>query len=156
MAASHHKTPPKEMSLPPSQEWVSLSTQAAAGHRHRRLQSLLQPYPWAFKADVGFPRHRIPEDTPRALGADRGRDSRHTQKHVNPSNEPCGVHFCLGSRANSLPRSLPRCFQPALSSPSAQGTHLPSSSPSPSSKMRWAPSSSSLLSTYFPMALKCS
>lgn len=32
-------------------------------------------------------------------------------------------------------------------------THLPSSSPRPRSKMRFAPSSSSLLSTYFPMAL---
>lgn len=35
-------------------------------------------------------------------------------------------------------------------------THLPSSSPRPSSKMRWAPSCSSRLSTYLPMALKCS
>lgn len=35
-------------------------------------------------------------------------------------------------------------------------THFPSSSPNPSSKILWAPSCSSRLSTYLPMALKCS
>lgn len=39
---------------------------------------------------------------------------------------------------------------------SGWGTHFPSSSPSPRSKIRWAPSCSSRLSTYLPMALKCS
>lgn len=28
----------------------------------------------------------------------------HTQKHVNPNNQPCGVYFCPGSGANSLLR----------------------------------------------------